>query len=77
MKLIDCDENTQIARVKQRSQLSESEIINIIRAQTPRKNQLNFANYVIENNDSVEKLHEKILEIHQNYLNTCIVSKTT
>ena len=75
--LIDCDESIQIARVKQRSQLSESEIINIIQAQTPRKNQLNFANYVIENNDSVEKLHEKILEIHQNYLNTCIVSKTT
>jgi dephospho-CoA kinase len=75
--LIDCDESTQVARVKQRSQLPESEIINIIKAQTPRKKQLKLANDVIENNENVEKLREKILEIHQKYLNTCIVSKTT
>ena len=75
--VIDCDESTQIARVKQRSQLTESEIINIIKAQTSRKKQLTLANDVIENNENVEKLHEKILQIHQKYLNTCIVSKTT
>ena len=75
--VIDCDESTQIARVKQRSKLSESEIINIIKAQTSRKKQLLLANDVIENNENVEKLHEKILQIHQKYLNTCIVSKTT
>ena len=75
--VIDCDESTQIARVKQRSKLAESEIINIIKAQTSRKKQLLLANDVIENNENVEKLHEKILQIHQKYLNTCIVSKTT
>jgi dephospho-CoA kinase len=75
--VIDCDEKTQIARVKQRSKLPESEIINIIKAQTSRKKQLKLANDVIENNENVEKLREKIIEIHQKYLNTCIVSKTT
>ena len=75
--VIDCDENTQIERVKQRSHLPESEIINIIKAQTSRKKQLSLANDVIENNENVEKLREKILEIHQKYLKTCIVSKTT
>ena len=75
--VIDCDESSQIARVKQRSKLAESEIINIIKAQTSRKKQLLLANDVIENNENVEKLHEKILQIHQKYLNTCIVSKTT
>ncbi len=75
--LIDCDEKTQIERVKQRSQLSTSEIKKIIRAQTPRKTQLLLAHDVIENNENVEKLREKILEIHQKYLNTCVVSKTT
>jgi dephospho-CoA kinase len=74
--VIDCDENTQIERVKQRSKLPESEIINIIKAQTSRKKQLKLANDVIENNENVEKLSEKIHEIHQKYLNTCIVSKT-
>ena len=75
--VIDCDEKTQIERVIQRSKIPESEIINIIKAQTSRKKQLSLANEVIENNGNVEKLREKILEIHQKYLNTCIVSKTT
>jgi dephospho-CoA kinase len=75
--VIDCDEKTQIARVKKRSQLSEPEILQIIRAQTPREERLRVADDVIENNQSVAKLREKILEIHQKYLNTCIVSKTT
>ena len=74
---IDCHESTQIARVKQRSKLAESEIINIIKAQTSRKKQLLLANDVIENNENIEKLRENILQIHQKYLNTCIVSKTT
>ena len=75
--VIDCDESTQIERVKQRSKLPESEIINIIKAQTSRKKQLMLANDVITNNENVESLREKILVIHQKYLNTCIVSKTT
>ena len=74
--VIDCDESTQIERVKQRSNLPESEIINMIKAQTSRKKQLTLANDVIENNENVEKLREKILEIHQKYINTCILSKT-
>ena len=74
--VIDCDEKTQIERVKQRSNLPESEIINIIKAQTSRKKQLALANEVVENNGSIEKLREKILEIHQKYINTCILSKT-
>jgi dephospho-CoA kinase len=74
--VIDCDESTKIERVKQRSNLPESEIINIIKAQTSRKKQLALANEVIENNGSIEKLREKILEIHQKYINTCILSKT-
>ena len=74
--VIDCDEKTQIERVKKRSNLPESEIINIIKAQTSRKKQLTLANEVIENNGSIEKLREKILEIHQKYINTCILSKT-
>ncbi len=74
--VIDCDVKTQIERVKLRSKLPESEIMNIIKAQTSRKKQLSLANDVIENNENIAKLHEKILEIHQKYINTCILSKT-
>jgi dephospho-CoA kinase len=75
--LIDCDEATQIARVKQRSQLSESEISNIIKAQTPREKRLAQADDVIKNDGNIENLREKILLLNKKYLNTCIVSKTT
>ena len=74
--LIDCDEKTQIARVKQRSQLSEAQILTIINAQTPRQKRLELADDVIENNENVENLRKKILAIHKNYINTCILSKT-
>ena len=74
--LIDCDEKTQIARTKQRSQLSEAQILAIINAQTPRQKRLELADDVIENNENVENLRKKILAIHKNYINTCILSKT-
>lgn len=74
--VIDCDKKTQIERVKQRSNLPESEIVNIIKTQISRRKQLTLANDVIKNNKNVEKLRDKILEIHQKYINTCILSKT-
>jgi dephospho-CoA kinase len=72
--LIDCDEKTQIERVKARSQLSESEIIKIIRTQTPQNERLELADDIIKNDGNVEELRKKILEIHQKYINTCILS---
>ncbi len=74
--VIDCDEKTQIERVKARSNLTEAEVIQIIHAQSSRQDVLSIADDVIENNDSVAKLREKILLQHQKYINTCIVSKT-
>jgi dephospho-CoA kinase len=72
--LIDCDEKTQIERVKARSQLPESEIIKIIRTQTPQNERLKLADDIIKNDGNVEELRKKILEIHQKYINTCILS---
>jgi dephospho-CoA kinase len=74
--VIDCDEQIQIERVKKRSNLPESQIVQIIEAQTSRKQRLKLANDVIENNENVEKLREKIILIHKKYINTCILSKT-
>ena len=74
--LIECEEKTQIARIKKRSQLSETQIMAIINAQTPRQKRLELADDVIENNENVQNLRKKILSIHENYINTCILSKT-
>jgi dephospho-CoA kinase len=75
--LIDCNEQTQIERVKARSQLSEDEIRRIIQAQSSRTTRLEIADEVIENNGSLTELREKILTLHQKYIKACIVSKTS
>ena len=74
--LIDCNKATQIARVKMRSQLPESEILQIIKAQTPRKKLLKCADDIIKNDKNMTDLRNNVMLIHQKYLNTCIVSKT-
>jgi dephospho-CoA kinase len=74
--VIDCSEATQIERVKIRNQLADAEIKKIIAAQTPRLQLLGLADDVIENEGNVAELRKKISEIHQKYLNTCIVNKT-
>jgi dephospho-CoA kinase len=74
--VIDCDERTQIKRVKQRSNLSEAEIKQIIQAQPTRQTRQEMANDIIINDDNIENLHQKIENLHQKYIKTCIVNKT-
>ena len=75
--MIDCDEAKQIERVRQRNHLTETEIKQIIAAQSTRQDLLSIADDVIENNGSVADLRFKIEQQHQKYINTCMVSKTT
>lgn len=74
--VIDCDQETQIKRVKERSHLSRFQILQIINTHTKRNNQLKLADDVILNDGNVEKLRENISVLHQKYIKTCIVSKT-
>lgn len=74
--VIDCEEEKQIKRVKQRSQLTEHEIKQIIEAQMPRQSRIKMADDLIENNGSIADLRHKIEKLHQKYIKTCIVSKT-
>ena len=74
--VIDCDQETQIKRVKERSHLSRFQILKIINTHIKRNDQLKLADDVILNDGNVEKLREYISVLHQNYIKTCIVSKT-
>lgn len=74
--VIDCDENTQIERVKLRSKLNQTEIKHIIQAQAPRQERLSMADDIIENCGNVTELRQKIESLHKKYIKTCIVSKT-
>jgi dephospho-CoA kinase len=70
--VIDCDEKTQIERVKQRSKLNEDEIKQIMQAQTPRHIRNAMADDLIENNGDIEAFRQKIDKIHQKYIKICL-----
>jgi dephospho-CoA kinase len=62
--VVDCAPNTQIARVTERSGLTEQEILNIIRAQASREQRNAIANWVILNDGiSLGELKEQVLAI--------------
>jgi dephospho-CoA kinase len=73
--LIDCDEQLQIKRVMERSRLSKAEVMSIIKAQSSRQARIKLADTVIINDENLQDLSKKIREFHENYINTCIVSK--
>ena len=66
--VVDCPEETQIARVMQRSNLSRAEVERILNAQASRKERLSLANTVIENTGDLASLKEEVLFLHQKIL---------
>jgi dephospho-CoA kinase len=69
--VIDCSEQIQISRVMQRSALSEAMAEAIIAAQSSREARLEIADSIIENNQTLENLREKVLNFHQIFSKTC------
>ena len=66
--VIDCDEDIQISRAVTRDGASEEDIKKIINSQATKKERLSIADDDISNNSSIEKLSEKVLHLHKNYL---------
>jgi dephospho-CoA kinase len=67
--VIDCLENQQISRVKQRDALEEADIKLIMASQVSRQYRLTHCDDVIDNSDAdAEKLAEQIKKLHLFYL---------
>ena len=66
--VVDCPEEVQIARVRQRSRLSDDEIRGILRSQASRAERLAAADDVIDNSGSLDALHKQVRELHAKYL---------
>ncbi|OZI77428.1 dephospho-CoA kinase [Bordetella genomosp. 12] len=68
--VVDCDPDTQIARVQQRSGLTESDIRRIMAAQAARSTRLEAADDVILNDGSTtaETLLARTRSLHERYL---------
>ena len=66
--LVDCEENTQVARVIWRSRLTEEEVRAIITRQTPRAERLQLADDIIRNDSGLGSLAEQVAVLHERYL---------
>ncbi len=62
---VDCREETQIARVMQRSQLTREAVEAIMATQVSRAERREKADLVIDNEGSLESLSEQVEQIHQ------------
>jgi dephospho-CoA kinase len=67
--VVDCPEEHQIERVMQRSNLSRSEVMRIMKAQATRQKRLAVADTVIENQGKLAELKEAVEQLHQKILN--------
>lgn len=62
---IDCTENEQITRVMHRSSLSETQVRKIIDAQMSRSQRNKLADLVINNEDGLENIADKVSQLHK------------
>jgi dephospho-CoA kinase len=66
--VVDCPENAQFDRVRQRSRLPDEEIRRIIRSQASREERLAAADDVIDNSGLLAALHKQVRVLHARYL---------
>lgn len=65
--VVDCDENTRIARVAGRSRMSEEEVRAIIARQTAPDERLRLADDVIRNDAALDSLAGQVAVLHGRY----------
>jgi dephospho-CoA kinase len=65
--VVDCDEDTQVARVIARSQMDAAEVRSIITQQTPRAERLQLADDIIHNDVGLDSLAEQVAVLHEQY----------
>ena len=66
--VVDCPDDLQVERVRQRSSLAEDEVRRIIASQAKREARLTAADDVIDNSSSLDALHKQVRELHAKYL---------
>ena len=66
--VVDCDENTQVARVTGRSGMTAKEVRSIIARQTPPAERLRLADDVIRNDSAMDSLARQVADLHGRYV---------
>jgi dephospho-CoA kinase len=73
--VIDCPEETQVARVRQRSGLPEEQVRSIMRTQASRAERLAAADDVIDNSGTIDALRNQVDALHRRYLELASTSR--
>jgi len=66
--VVDCEPETQISRVTERSGLNREEVLSIIKTQVSRERRLSEANDIIYNEGTIESLLAQVKALHIQYL---------
>jgi dephospho-CoA kinase len=66
--VVDCEPETQIRRVTERSGLNREEVLSIIKTQVSRERRLSEANDIIYNEGTIESLLAQVKALHIKYL---------
>jgi dephospho-CoA kinase len=66
--VVDAPEEMQVARVRERSRLSEDEVRAIMRTQASRAERLAAADDVLDNGGTRDALRKQVAVLHQKYL---------
>ena len=74
--VIDSDTKLQIARASKRDGLLEADIQKIIDVQMPREKRNALADDIILNDGSIEELKEKVKQVHEKYIHTCVIDNS-
>lgn len=69
--VVDCDEETQIARVMQRNQFSREQVRSIMQTQASRELRLKYADDVINSQQELTQVKQQVELLHQKYLHLC------
>ena len=72
--VVDCPEETQIARVMERSGLSAAEARAIMATQASRQQRLSVADDVIDNSGNLSELRRQVEALHRKYMEISGVS---
>jgi len=66
--VVDCPQDVQVERVRQRSKLPEEEIRRIVASQAKREERLAAADDVIDNSGTIAAMQQQVRLLHEKYL---------
>lgn len=74
--VVDCDTETQVQRVMQRSGMTRGEVLAIMGSQIPRQDRLAAADDVIRNDGDLSALEQQVRSLHARYIELAAAHKS-